>query len=85
MEIVEAVKIALLFAIAYEGAWFLIRNKKKKEEPEKEDVRTTRRDVYGIYKNPLGDSYRKNSRHQYIPQRPNSKMIESSGDDEDGV
>lgn len=83
MEIIEGLKIVLLFIIAYEGAWFIIKNPPKKEEPK--DERTTRRDVYGIYKNPLGDSYRKNQRKQYVPIKPGAKMIESSGDEEDEI
>ena len=84
MEIVEALKIALLFIIAYEGALPIIKGYKPKQEKE-EVAHTTRRDVDGIYKNPLGDSYRKNKRNLYVPIKPGAKMIESSGDEEDGI
>lgn len=43
----------------------------------------TRRDIYGTFQNPLGDSYRKNTNHQYVPIKPYSKMLD--GDDEDGI
>jgi hypothetical protein len=82
MEIVEGVKIFLLFVIAYEGFLFLIKGKQKKEE-EKIDERASRRETYGIYRNPLGDSYRKNNKSQYVPIKPGEKMIENSGDDEE--
>lgn len=82
MEIIgfEIVKILVLFMIAIEGALLLY----KKEEPEdKENARTSpRREVYGTFQNPLGDSYRKN-KGLYVPIKPNSKMLD--GDDEDGV
>ena len=80
MEVVEALKIALLFIIAYEGAFILKKHEtlKKPDEP-----RSNRRDVYGVYRNPLGDSYRKNSKNLYVPIKPGTKMIESSEDDEE--
>ena len=85
MEIIEALKIALLFIIAYEGAWFIIKNPPKKEEPKEDEGHASRREVHGIYRNPLGDSYRKNQRKQYVPIKPGAKMIESSGDEEDEI
>lgn len=80
MEIVglEVVKVLVLFMIAIEGA--LLLNDKKEEE--KESAHTSRREVYGTFHNPLGDSYRKN-RGLYVPIKPNSKMLD--GDEEDGV
>lgn len=83
MEIVglEVVKVLVLFMIAIEGA--LILYDKKDKEEEKESAHTSRRDVYGTFHNPLGDTYRKNNRSQYVPIRPNSKMLD--GDEEDGV
>ena len=70
------VGLMLLVIIAIEGALILA----KKEDTE--DTRTTRRDVYGTFSNPLADTYRRNKRGQYVPIRPNEKMIEHSGDDE---
>ena len=80
MEIVglEIVKTLVLFMIAIEGA--LLLNDKKEEE--KESVHTSRREVYGTFHNPLGDSYRKN-KGLYVPIKPNSKMLD--GEDEDGI
>lgn len=82
MEIVglEVVKVLVLFMIAIEGA-LLLYDKKEKEE-ERESAHTSRREVYGTFHNPLGDSYRKN-RGLYVPIKPNSKMLD--GDEEDGV
>lgn len=80
MEIVglEIVKTLVLFMIAIEGA--LLLNDKKEEE--KESAHTSRREVYGTFHNPLGDSYRKN-KGLYVPIKPNSKMLD--GEDEDGI
>ena len=74
----EIIKILLLFIITIEIALILTKPDEKEEEEHK-----SRRDVYGIYKNPLGDTYRKNTKNQYVPIKPNSKMID--GDDEDEV
>lgn len=49
----------------------------------KEEVKKTRRDIYGVFANPLGDSYRKNSKELYVPIKPGSKMLD--GDEEDEV
>ena len=76
----EIIKILFLFIIATEIALILLKPDKKEEE---EEERATRREVYGIYKNPLGDSYRKNRKNQYVPIKPGSKMIEGIGDDEE--
>ncbi len=46
-----------------------------------EGAHTTRREVHGTFKTPLGDSYRKNTRGLYVPIQPNSKMLD--GDDEE--
>jgi len=71
----EIVEVIILISIAIEGALLLY----KKED---EEEHRGRRDIYGTFKNPLADSYRKNQRGQYVPIRPNEKMIEHSGDDE---
>lgn len=76
MEMIEILKVLVLFMIAIEGALILYK-KDEKEEPKEE--RTSRRDVYGTFGNPLG--YRTNTRHQYVPVMPNSKMLD--GDDEE--
>lgn len=75
-------EIALLFIIAIELA-FILYDKDSKQEFKKidEGARTTRRDVYGTFKTPLGDSYRKNSKNLYVPIKPNSKMLD--GDEEE--
>lgn len=73
----DLLEVFILIIIAIEGA-LLIQRKPEKEE----DARATRRDVYGTFQNPLGDGYRKNKKGQYVPVRPNEKMIESSGGDE---
>lgn len=74
----EIVKVLVLFIIAIEGALLLY-----KKEEVKESERTTRRDVYGTFKDPLGDSYRKNTRGHYVPIKPGEKMLEGLGDDEE--
>lgn len=88
LDIFETFKILLLLMIAVELGLIIYDLKDKLEKEIKEDVlkeldsmRTTRRDVYGAFKAPLGDSYRKNIKGQYVPIRPNSKMID--GDDEE--
>lgn len=74
----EIVKILLLIIIALEGA-LVVYDKDEKEER----VHTSRREVYGTFHNPLGDTYRKNEKHQYVPIKPNSKMLD--GDDVDEI
>ena len=78
MEIVEVLKILLLFMLVIEDA-LILYDKKPEEKPKEE--RTSRRDVYGSFGDPLGDSYRRNTRRQYVPIIPNSKMLD--GDDEE--
>lgn len=78
MEALEIIKTLLLFLIALEVALM----KHNSEEAEKEE-RTSRREVNGTFKNPLGDGYRKNVKGQYVPIRPNSRML--GGDDEDDL
>lgn len=51
-------------------------------ERAKENERTARRDVNGTFGNPLADKYRKNEKGQYVPIRPNSKMIDGDEDDD---
>ena len=72
----EIVEILLLIIIAIEGALILYG----KEEKEVKKV-SSRREVFGTFQNPLGDSYRKNNKMQYVPIKPNSKMLD--GDDEE--
>lgn len=84
MEIVglEIVKIMVLFMIAVEGA-LILYEKKEEKDPElkiEKGAHASRREVYGTFQNPLGDSYRKN-KGLYVPIKPNSKMLD--GDDEE--
>lgn len=51
--------------LAIEGA-LMIYDKEGKNEGE----HTTRRDVYGTFKDPLGDAYRKNTKGLYTPIKP---------------
>ena len=77
----EVVVVMLLVVIAVELLLILMRltEEKKLEAPEK--TQTNRREVQGIFSNPLGDSYRKN-KGLYVPIVPNSKMLEGDEDDE---
>lgn len=75
----EILKILLMFMITIELALILYG----KKEGAKEDERTSRREVYGTFKDPLGDSYRRNTRNQYIPVHPGGKMLDGMGDDEE--
>lgn len=72
----EVIKIMVLFIIAIEG--YLIAFEKEKEEQEV--VSNPRRELNGTFKDPLG--YRTNTRGQYVPIKPNSKMIDGVDDDE---
>lgn len=76
MEIIgfEIIKILLMFILAIEG--YLIAFKKE----EIKSISNPRRELNGTFKDPLG--YRTNTRGQYVPVRPNSKMIDGSDDDE---
>ena len=76
----EIVEIFLLFAIVVEGA---IALRKKPSYKKEEPITTNRRDVHGVYRNPLGDNYRKSSRNLYVPIKPGSKMIDGLEDDEE--
>ncbi len=76
----EIAILIFLVIIAVELGLIIYDLPQKKEEEEKEDVHTTRRDVYGTF-HPLADSYRRNTRGQYVPVQPNSKMLD--GDDEE--
>lgn len=55
---------------------------KEEEEPE-EEKEDARKRVYGTFQNPLGDTYRKNTRNQYVPIKPNAKMLDGLGDDDE--
>lgn len=77
----EIAILIFLVIIAVELGLIIYDLPQKREE--KEDARTTRRDVYGTFQNPLADSYRKNTRNQYIPVHPGGKMLEGLGDDEE--
>lgn len=76
----EIVEVFLLFVIAVEGVLML---RKKPTYKIEEPSMANRRDVHGVYRNPLGDSYRKSSRNLYVPIKPGSKMIDSLEDDEE--
>lgn len=78
MEALEVIKVLVLFVIAIEGACILYR---KDEKPEPEVTHTSRREVYGTFKDPY--SYRKNTRNQYVPIKPGGKMLDGIGDDEE--
>lgn len=85
----EVLKILILFMMAIELALIIYDTKdnteelKKqiKKELEEEGASTSRREVYGTFKTPLGDSYRRNTKGLYVPIQPNSKMLD--GDDEE--
>lgn len=72
----EIINVLILFVIAIEGALLLYKKEEKREE---EVSHTNRREVYGTFKDPY--SYRKNTRNQYVPIKPGSKMLD--GDDEE--
>lgn len=73
------------FIIALELGLLLFHMPTKEDIEEilkkNEGAHTTRREVHGTFKTPLGDSYRKNTRGLYVPIQPNSKMLD--GDDEE--
>lgn len=75
LEFIIAVELGLLL--------FHMPTKENIEEilKKNEGAHTTRREVHGTFKTPLGDSYRKNTRGLYVPIQPNSKMLD--GDDEE--
>ena len=73
----ETLEVLVLFVIAIEGALLLYKKEDKKENEEVSH--TSRREVYGTFKDPY--SYRTNSKHQYSVVKPYSKMID--GDDEE--
>ena len=77
----EVVVVMLLVVISIELALIIIRltDDNIKREKEEEEHKS-RRDVVGIFANPLGDSYRKN-KGLYVPIVPNSKMLD--GDEEE--
>ena len=62
----------LLMVISVEGALIILELKKKKEVKV-----NPRREITGMFKDPLGDKYRKNKEGLYTPIRP------SRGDEED--
>lgn len=63
----EVLKILILFMLAIEGALIIY----DKGEKPNEGVHTTRRDVYGTFRDSLGDAYRKNNKGLYRPIKPN--------------
>lgn len=94
VDLIELLKILFLMMIAIELGLIIydikapakdkIKEELKEEilkEMEEEGAHTTRRDVHGTFKTPLGDSYRRNTRGQYVPIQPNSKMLD--GDDDE--
>lgn len=74
----EIVEVIMLIIIAIETALILY---KKKDEPKEGKV--GRREITGTFGNPLGDNYRRNTRGQLVPIKPNSKMLD--GDEEDEI
>lgn len=85
----DIVKICLLVIIAIEIA---LRQQPsitvKHEGEEKEEVRTSRREVNGFFQNPMQDGYRKNTKGQYTPIKPNNNpyaIRPHLGDEEDEV
>ena len=76
---IELLKILLLIMLVLEGALMLYDKRTKKEEQKE---RTTRREVYGTFRDPFGDTYRRNSKGQLTPIHPNSKMIDGVDEDE---
>lgn len=85
MEIILKFIFSLEFTIALELGLILFHMPTKEDIEEilkkNEGAHTTRREVHGTFKTPLGDSYRKNTRGLYVPIQPNSKMLD--GDDEE--
>lgn len=77
----EVVKIMLMVLIAVEGA--LLLGKKDEAIHNNVEEKKTRRDVYGTFANPLGDSYRTNSKGQLKPVYPGTRYIKRLGDDEE--
>ena len=80
----EVVKILLLVVLSIEG--YLIISKEEKEE--KEDVHTSRREIYGTFKDPFDNPYRKNKSGQYVPIKPSGREYNPRphlGDEEDEV
>lgn len=86
----EIVKIILEFIIAIEIGLILydMRLSEKQMDEIAEEVKRdlegehiSRREIHGTFQNPLADSYRKNTRGQYVPIQPNSKMLD--GDDDE--
>lgn len=67
--------------LSLEGLYICIKLSIEKEKEQKAD---DRRKVVGEFKNPLGDTYRKNTRGHLVPIRPHSKMIDGV-DEEDEV
>lgn len=78
----EVAIIMFLFLISVE--LFLIIQELIKKEKEKEEIEEApkgRREVHGVFSDPLGDFYRKN-KGLYVPVVPGSKMLEGSEDEE---
>lgn len=79
-----AIEYIFLLALVLEGFFICLKQderndllKKEMQEDEK-DVCVSRRKTNGVFRNPLGDGYRKNSKGLYEPIKPNRM-----GDDED--
>ena len=73
-----AIELGLIIYDTKDGLKEEIRKELKEEL---EGARTSRREVYGTFKSPLGDSYRRNTKGLYVPIQPNSKMLD--GDDDE--
>lgn len=70
----QVIEILILFVIAVEI--YLISNNKEVQK----GASNNRRELNGTFKDPLG--YKTNTRGQYVPIKPNSKLIDGSEDDE---
>ena len=70
----EVVYVCFLLIISIECALILYNLRGSKEKEEKQNPR---REVSGVFKDPLGDKYRKNIRGLYRPVKP------YRGDEED--
>jgi hypothetical protein len=80
----EVIKIMLMVLIAIEIALVLYKKEEATIYNRKEiEEKKTRRDVYGTFSNPLGDSYRTNSKGQLKPVYPNTRYIKRLGDEEE--
>jgi hypothetical protein len=84
----DMAKICLLIIIAIEIALRQPAITVKYEGEGKEEARTSRREVNGLFQNPMQDGYRKNTKGQYTPIKPSNNPYSIRphlGDEEDEV